>query len=56
MSLFFEMILKIMIENLPTGEYEIEAWHEKLGKQSQKVKIAEGETKELSFTFKKPGS
>ncbi len=42
------------IKDLPAGEYEIEAWHEKLGTQSQKVKIADGESKEITFTFKQP--
>jgi plastocyanin len=40
------------IENLPPGTYTIEAWHEKLGTQTQMVTIAPKETKELSFTFK----
>lgn len=45
---------EFMIENLPAGDYEIEAWHEKLGTQKTKVSVAEGDTKELSFTFSKP--
>ena len=40
------------IENLPPGTYTIEAWHEKLGTQTQMVTIGPKETKELSFTFK----
>ena len=39
------------ISTLPPGEYVIEAWHEKLGTQTQNVTIGEKETKEISFTF-----
>ncbi len=47
---------KFTIDNLPAGTYDIEAWHEKLGTQKQTVTVAEGETKDLAFTFSKPGS
>ena len=40
------------IQKLPPGTYTIEAWHEKLGTQTQMVTIGPKETKELSFTFK----
>jgi hypothetical protein len=40
------------LKNLPAGEYEIVAWHEKYGEQTQKVKVGEGESKEVNFTFK----
>ena len=40
------------IQHLPPGTYTIEAWHEKLGTQTQMVMIGPRETKELSFTFK----
>jgi plastocyanin len=40
------------IQHLPPGTYTIEAWHEKLGTQTQTVTIGPKETKELSFTFK----
>ena len=40
------------IKNLPAGEYVIEAWQEKLGAQSQKIKIEPRETKEIEFRFK----
>jgi plastocyanin len=40
------------IQNLPPGTYTIEAWHEKLGTQTQMVTIGPKEMKELSFTFK----
>ena len=39
------------INNLPAGEYEIEAWHEKLGTMKQTVALSDGDQKEISFTF-----
>ena len=45
---------KFSIENLPAGNYEIEAWHEKLGTQKITVQLAEGETKEINFSFSRP--
>lgn len=42
------------INNLPPGQYEIEAWHEKAGTQSQTVTVAAQETKEITFTFQRP--
>jgi plastocyanin len=40
------------IANLPPGDYEIEAWHEKLGSQHQKVTIAPSGHIETQFSFK----
>lgn len=40
------------LSNLPPGTYEIEAWQEKLGTQTQKVTVGPKETKSISFTFK----
>jgi hypothetical protein len=40
------------LPNLPPGEYEIEAWHEKYGASTQKVTIGPKETKTIEFTFK----
>ncbi len=40
------------LKNLPPGEYVIEAWHEKLGTQTQKLKVGDGETREITFAFK----
>lgn len=40
------------ISGLPAGTYTVEAWHEKLGTQTQSVTVADGETKQLSFAFK----
>jgi plastocyanin len=40
------------LDGLPPGTYTIEAWHEKLGTQTQTVTIGEKETKDVGFTFK----
>jgi plastocyanin len=40
------------IKGLPPGTYTIEAWHEKLGTQTQMVTIGEKETKDVAMTFK----
>ena len=45
---------KFRIEDLPAGEYEIEAWHEKLGTKKATIVVAEGDTKEVNFSFSKP--
>jgi len=45
---------KFNIANLPAGTYEIEAWHEKMGTQTQSVAVSEDESKEINFTFTKP--
>lgn len=39
------------LANLPPGEYELEAWHEMLGSQTQSVTVAAGETAEVTFEF-----
>jgi plastocyanin len=39
---------------LPPGTYTIEAWHEKLGRQSAQVTIATGETQSASLVFTAP--
>ena len=39
------------MSRLPPGDYVIEAWHEKLGTQTQNVTIGPKETKDISFTF-----
>lgn len=44
------------IANLPAGNYEIEAWHEKLGTKTTKIAIGADETKTADFTFVKPGA
>ena len=39
------------IDNIPAGEYKATAWHYLMKKQSQKIKISEGETINLDFEF-----
>jgi hypothetical protein len=43
---------KFELTNLPAGTYTVEAWHEKLGAQTQGVTLGEKESKALTFTFK----
>jgi len=40
------------ISGLPAGAYTIEAWHEKLGTQTQHVTVTDGQTALVDFTFK----
>ncbi|MEO8584719.1 MAG: carboxypeptidase regulatory-like domain-containing protein [Acidobacteriota bacterium] len=40
------------IKNLPAGTYTIEAWHEKLGTQTQQVTVGTTDSKPAAFTFK----
>ena len=40
------------LKGLPPGTYTIEAWHEKLGTQTQMVTVGEKETKDVAMTFK----
>jgi hypothetical protein len=40
------------LKNLPPGDYEITAWHEKYGTATQKVTVGAKETKKIEFTFK----
>jgi plastocyanin len=40
------------LKSLPAGTYTIEAWHEKLGTQEQKVTLGAKETKDANFTSK----
>ena len=46
---------KFTLKDLPAGTYEIEAWHEKLGKQTGSVTVAEGDAKTVDFKFSPPG-
>ena len=43
---------KFELKSLPPGTYTIEAWHEKLGAQTQTVTIGAKDTKDVTFTFK----
>jgi plastocyanin len=40
------------LKGLPPGTYTIEAWHEKLGTQTQMVTVGAKESKNVGFTFK----
>jgi plastocyanin len=40
------------LKGLPPGTYTIEAWHEKLGTQTQTVTIGEKQTSDVAFSFK----
>ncbi|HYU78509.1 MAG TPA: carboxypeptidase regulatory-like domain-containing protein [Vicinamibacterales bacterium] len=40
------------IPQLPPGTYTVEAWHERLGTQTQQIIVAPKEAKTLNFTFK----
>lgn len=44
---------RFKIEGIPPGDYDLEVWHEKLGRQQLKVQVAAGrtETVELEFAF-----
>lgn len=42
------------ISGLEPGEYEIQAWHERLGTQTATVAVAENESKAQDFTFSLP--
>ena len=44
------------LKNLPAGTYTVDAWHEKLGTQTQTVTLGEKESKQLTFTFKAPAA
>ena len=44
------------LKNLPAGTYTIEAWHERLGTQTQQVTLGEKETKDISLTFRPAAS
>jgi plastocyanin len=39
------------LENLPPGDYTIEAWHERYGTQTASVSVPAGGTAEAQFTF-----
>jgi plastocyanin len=47
---------KFELKNLPAGTYTIEAWHEKLGTQTQTVTVADNESKAITFTFTSPAA
>lgn len=54
---FFDVTEKdglYVIDGLEAGEYEIEAWHERLGTQKATVTVTEEKPGEANFTFSKP--
>jgi plastocyanin len=42
------------LKNVPAGTYTIEAWHEKLGTETQRVTLADNDKKSVTFTFQAP--
>jgi plastocyanin len=42
---------EFMIKGLPPGEYEVEAWHEKYGAKTLKIKVTEKADAKADFTF-----
>ncbi len=44
---------KFKIKDLPEGEYEVEVWHELLGKQTQKVSIKGGQDAKMDVALAK---
>ena len=44
---------KFDLKDLPAGTYTISAWHEKYGTQTKEVKVGDGATEKIEFTFKK---
>ena len=42
---------KFELEGLPPGTYTVEAWHEEYVLDPVEVTVADGETKEIEFTF-----
>jgi plastocyanin len=44
------------LKDLPAGTYTLEAWHEKLGTQTQTVTLSEKDSKQVNFTFKAPAA
>jgi hypothetical protein len=42
----------VELNNLPAGTFQIQAWHEKYGVQTQAVSVSAGETKQMTFAYK----
>ncbi|NIO06941.1 MAG: hypothetical protein GTO40_02715 [Deltaproteobacteria bacterium] len=42
---------RFSIAGVPVGDYELEVWHERLGRQSKTVTILEGLRSEVNFDF-----
>jgi plastocyanin len=41
-----------VLESVPEGEYEVEAWHEAYGRRSEKVKVTPRKTSEVVIAFR----
>ena len=50
---FYDADGNFKIEDLPAGEYEVEVWHEVLGKSPQKVTIQGGQDTKVAWEMKK---
>jgi len=46
----------VELTNLPAGTFQIQAWHEQYGVQTQAVTLATGETKTITFSYKAKGA
>jgi plastocyanin len=46
----------VELNNLPAGTFQVQAWHETYGVQTQSVSVAAGETKEITFSYKAKGA
>ncbi|MDP3703171.1 MAG: carboxypeptidase regulatory-like domain-containing protein [Candidatus Omnitrophota bacterium] len=44
------------LKGLPAGTYTLEAWHEKLGTQTQTITVQEGGPTQVTLTFSTPAS
>jgi hypothetical protein len=42
----------VELSNLPAGTFQIQAWHEEYGVQTQSVSVRAGETKQITVTYK----
>jgi len=42
---------RYLLTNVPAGEYEVEAWHEKLGTQKATIRVKESSSNQVNFTF-----
>jgi plastocyanin len=42
----------VELNNLPAGTFQVKAWHEKYGVQTQAVSVSAGETKQITVTYK----
>jgi uncharacterized membrane protein/plastocyanin len=43
---------EVTLQNVPAGTYEIEAWHEVFGRQTQKLEVTARKTTKATLTFK----